>query len=47
VFVGVVNVFVGIQDVSVVVHPAAAVGGGIEFHFLGEGIDILVLAAEK
>lgn len=46
-FVGVVHVLIRVQDVPVVVHPAMAVGGGVEFHFLGKGIDILVLAGDE
>ena len=30
-----------------VVHPAVAVGGGVEFHLFGEGVDVLILAGDE
>lgn len=30
-----------------VVHPAVAVNGGVEFHFAAVGVDVFILAADK
>jgi len=43
----VIAVFIGVENVPPVVHPAIPVGGAVEFHFAGEGVNILVLTADE
>ena len=47
IFLRAVRIFVGVEDIPVVVHPAVAVGGGVEFHFFGKGVDVFVLAGDE
>jgi hypothetical protein len=45
--IGGIAVFVGVENLPMVIHPAIPVGGGVEFHFSAKGVDLLILTAEE
>ena len=35
-FIGVIHIFIGVENISLVIHPAMAIGRSIQFNFLGK-----------